>query len=288
METRPTSVSLAWFLLLAMVFHAFLLWLKPPLWNGKGIFASRDKPKEKRFIIEPAPKLDSDKPVVQTSKAREDEKAKDEKPRYAGEFRNRVEKETQSPRRGRFSEGMIARSPGSGESGALSRPEDSMGETSEEKKPPPGLGMRELLALSSSPSYDKSVSEGQDTVLNTDTVVYASFLNRISDAIYDPWVEHVKEAVRDIAFTNRKLTPSMYITRLTIQMDATGTVTAIKLLESSGVPEIDDAPKKAFWERSPFPNPPEQMLGKDGVFRFTYVFQFDYKVSLFNILPWST
>ena len=43
-----------------------------------------------------------------------------------------------------------------------------------------------------------------------------------------------------------------------------GKINAITILQSSGIAELDEAPKKAFWEISAFPNPPTQMFGKDG------------------------
>jgi TonB family protein len=286
MDSRPTSASLAWFLLLALCLHAFILWLKPFDLPGGLFHRQSEKPKE--IVIERAEDLDSQKPVVQTSKAREDEKAKDKKARYAGEYRNRVEKETQSNRRGRFSEGAIVQGGGGNPTPPESnQPADQV--QPKQRGPGTGLAMRDLMALAASPNaLDKDIDSGDETVLNTDSVLYASFINRIADEIYDPWVSHVREAFDNIGFNNRRIAPNVYVTRLNVMMDASGNITAIKVLESCGIAELDDAPKKAFWEREPFPNPPEQMFGKDGLVRFVYEFKVDNKSSFFNILPWST
>jgi TonB family protein len=281
---------LAWFLILALCLHAFLLWLKPFDLPGSPFSRSQQKPKE--IVIERAEDLDSQKPVVQTSKAREDEKAKDNKAKYAGEYRNRVEKETQSNRRGRFSEGAVAQGGGGNptppEPPETNEPADQV-QPKKPGKPGNGIAMHDLMAFSSSPNaLDKNIAEGDETVLNTDSVLYASFINRIADEIYDPWVSHVREAFENLGFNNRRIAPNVYVTRLNVMMDASGNITAIKVIESSGIQELDDAPKKAFWEREPFPNPPEQMFGKDGLVRFVYEFKVDNKSSFFNILPWST
>jgi len=292
MESRYTSVSLAWFLLLALFLHAGLSRLHLPHGAQTSIFGGKSAPKEKQYVIERAPEENKDKPVVETSRARHDESADDQKAKYAGEFRNRVKKETQAQRRGKFSEHTIVQQHHGGE---IERGTDNgIGEPLEkEGRPSPspadGLAMRDLMAFAASPNaLDKDVDEGDETVLNTDSVLYASFINRISEEIYDPWVAHVHDAVEGYLMVGRKIPPKTYFTRLNVLMDGSGTVTAITVVESSGLPELDEAAKKAFWEREPFRNPPEQMLGKDGLMKLVYGFRFDYRTSFFNVSPWST
>jgi len=287
MDYRPATASLAWFVLLALVLHAGLMQLHVLDWSGPGSIGDKRQARkqEREYLIERPEDLD--RPIVQTSKAKPDPEAEKEKARFAGEFRNRARKETQSTRRGRFQERTILRRGGAGGRDAetgTELPADERGETN----PADGLQMHDLLAESASPSRDRDVAEGDETVLNTDTVVYASFVNRIADAIYDPWVTKVREVFQNTGIEGRRIAPATYVTRLDILMDAAGNVTAIKVLESSGIPELDEAPKRAFWEREPFPNPPSQMFSRDGMIRFVYEFKVDNKTSFFNILPWST
>lgn len=292
MDDRRTSTSLAWFLLLALALHIGFYFLKLPQGGGMlSYFTKSDKKEEKTFVIEQAPKMPDDRPIVQSSRSK-DQDADDKKAKYAGEFRNRVKKETQSKRRGRFNEHTIVEHKGEGgEESPLEEPTERDGVEPSQRHSlrTPGLAMRDLMAFSSSPNaLDRDVDEGEETMLNTDQVLYASFFNRIADEIYDTWVSHVRDAFHSVDFEGRKLPPKVYFTRLNIQMNASGTVTAITVLESCGIPELDDAAKKAFWEREPFINPPEQMMGKDGTMRFVYGFRADYRQSFFNITPWST
>lgn len=229
--------------------------------------------------------VDSNKPVVTTSRAPEDPLLKDKEARFAGEFRNRVEQETHNPRTGRFQEG------GAGKSGtpdpAQADPSNEAGEPGVTKRHG-NLGMSDLMPFGASPHrLPDDIAEGSETLLNTDSVRYAGFINRIADEVYDPWVRHARDAVTNIYQRGKKLEANIYITKIQVVMDEKGSVTAIQTLGSSGIPELDDAPKKAFWEAEPFPNPPSQMFGKEGVVRFVYEFHFEWRSSSFNIVPWQ-
>jgi TonB family protein len=85
----------------------------------------------------------------------------------------------------------------------------------------------------------------------------------------------------------KKIEPNLYVTRLRITLDQEGSVHGIQVLNSSGLLELDEAPKKALWETEPFPNPPSQLIESDGFVRLTYEFQFEWKNSVFNIIPWK-
>jgi TonB family protein len=142
------------------------------------------------------------------------------------------------------------------------------------------------MRVGSSPQkLPDDIAVGDQTVLETEGVLYASFLNRIADEIYDSWIHHIRLAMDTFVVEGKKLPPKEYITRLAITMDESGRVLAIRVLESSGVGVLDEAPKKAFWEKDPFPNPPEQMRREDGSFQFSYGFRFELRTSTFSIVP---
>ena len=217
------------------------------------------------------------KPVVQTSQAKEGKKSQEEAD-YAGEFDQRVEQQTQSPLTGSFKEGKGFFREKSAE--VLGKE----GETAENKS----LALREFLDFGRSPhALSKEIPFGNQTILNTDKVRYASFVNRIADEIYHPWVEAAERVARDYLTGRRKIESNLYITRLKITLDEEGVVQGIQVLNSSGIQELDEAPKKAFWEMEPFPNPPNQLIENDGYVRLTYEFQFEWKNSIFNIIPWK-
>ena len=243
------------------------------------IFQINELPKSKHFAEEkePAPieieQYDEKKQVVQTSRPKVQEDS-DEPAEFYGEERNRVKKQTQSERKGRFQQGGRIVSP----------------------SPAPGVGdgeipssetqMSDLLAYSMSPNrMPEGVEAGPQTLLNTDSVVYASFINRVADEIYDPWVAFVNEAVDLMTLQGKSLAANVYITKLTVVVNKEGSVVSITTLASSGVAELDEATKKAFWKAEPFPNPPQQMFGSDNLNRFVYEFHFELKKSGFNIVP---
>jgi TonB family protein len=206
-----------------------------------------------------------DLPVVQTQEAivQSNEKSK---AKFAGERTQRVKEETRAAIAGVFAPGQ--------------------GSAPSEKPDPDGLEMQQLLLWGASPNkLPEDMRVSNETVLNTDAISYASFLNRIADEVYGLWTQNVREAADRLRSRGGDLQSKLYITKLRIELDNAGRVNAIRLLKSSGVDEIDEAPKKAFWEKSEFPNPPEQMRDAEGVIHFVYEFHFEWKNAFFNIVP---
>ena len=259
---------------LAILIHGVLLLCVLPTAQWIQPFSNfRDRAIE---IISPEDLSTLQKPVVKTSQLKEKLPSQGTA-RFAGEFDQRVEHETQSPIKGQFQEGDVFK--------AKESPEiEGEGETrkAEEKS------LKGYLTFGQSPNLlPKDIPYGNQTVLNTDKVRYASFINRIADEIYQPWVEAAERALQEYALGRRKMEPNIYITRLRVTLNSEGAVTGIQVMDSCGVSELDEAPKKAFWESEPFPNPPNQLFEKDGYVRLTYEFQFEWKSSGFNIIPWK-
>jgi TonB family protein len=229
---------------------------------------SRDKPDAIELFD---PKTDLDRQVVETEEAVDQEK--DDKPaRFAGEVRNRVKREMQADRRGRFQQGRsrptVPDASKDGEGGYRGGP------------------FSDLLAIPQSPhALPDDIRKGGQTVLNTDPVLYASFLNRVADEIYDAWTSNASDAMDRVYGAGGKLSANIYVTKLTVVFNREGGVASVKILKSSGVRELDEAPKKAFWDTEPFPNPPGQMFDEDGLVRVVYEFQYEWKSSGFNIIP---
>jgi TonB family protein len=215
--------------------------------------------------------LDSNQKVVFSSKAKDQSKTEKETD-FLGEFHQRVERQSQSPLKGRFEQGVSK-----GQELFLGQEKNTNGNQT--------LQSGELSIGRNPYVLPDDIPFGNETVLNTDKVKYASFLNRIADEIYHPWVELAEAAIQRFRKNDRKIEPNLYITRLKITMDESGEVKGIKVLQSSGITELDEAPKKAFWEVEPFPHPPDQLIEEDGFVRLTYEFQFECKTSFFNIIP---
>lgn len=285
----PFSRLLGWAFALALIFHWAILNIPIPEVFTAPQFSSKSKDP----IVVESYKDPNRKPVVETSRIREEADAKDKEARFAGEERNRVQQEMQASVKGRFEEGQIAKGEGKGSGGEGSKGhmgEDAGEEPVEEGKGgrAGGPGLSDLMRLGRSPhALPDDIREGNQTILNTDKVLYASFINRIAEEIYDPWVRFGQDALQEMQFQGRKLTPNIYITKLNVTMDSAGEVKGIQILGGSGVTELDNAPKKAFFEVAVFPNPPAQLLDEDGFIRLTYEFHFEFKTSSFNIIPWA-
>lgn len=207
--------------------------------------------------------------IVETSRGIEQEKRDKIADRFGSEFRNRVAEESQSPLHGKFREGGRV------------EPRDPEGALSPD--------LSDLTPFGRNPHVlPKDIPLGPQTLLNTDPVLYASFINRIGEEIYDPWNRYVRGALDLLGYMGRQIESDVYITKLMVVIDKQGSVTAIQTLESCGISELDETPKKAFWDMEPFPNPPEQMFKEENTAKFIYEFHIDLKRSFFNIRPWST
>ncbi|MBY0371313.1 TonB C-terminal domain-containing protein [bacterium] len=273
LRERPRS-KLPWFLLLVLLVHVWILrqnadWVLTPARTAKLAPIEIDKL--------------SDLPVVQTERLKNSKKGKAE---FAGEFDQHTDKQTRSPRSGDFQRG------GGGSSSAQDHlaqqapePEDSVGEPSTQSQ---RSSLRALMGFSATPNkLPDSIDLGEATVLNTQEVSYASFLNRVSEEIYQPWVHYANQAVEEIYLVGGKLSPQAYITKIVVSLNEDGDVIAIQTAKSSGVEALDNASRQAFWDQENFRNPPVQMKGADGVFRFGCDFQFEWRTSSFRVAPWA-
>lgn len=277
--SRGRSLSLFWFLCATAITHLVFSRLPAPEWWRIASESKPEKSAQDPIVVEKAEDLE--RQVVQTSRRDQVPSGSDAAAKYLADSANRVQKETRAPIQDRFRE---ARGGASAKRGDVSKEGE---EPVPGDRPPDGwLGLGDLLPqLGASPDSLKDMEEGADTLLNTDAFAYASFLNRIANDIYDPWRRYASKAADDIARKNGKLEANEYITRLSVQLTPDGYVTAISVKKSSGIPALDEATKRAFWESEPFENPPHQMFGKEEMAVLPYEFHFHVQSSSFRVLP---
>jgi len=283
MWIEPKSrLSLGWCFGLAIILHLTLVSIK---WQGFSEPLNSSSSSSEPIEIEALPK-EKRKPVVQTSKSTEEDSVSDPA-EFAGEFRNRVKKQMQAPLTGPFQEGKTVGGQHAEESEGTKKSDGDFAEDGEllaEKGSGPKIS--ELMVMGRSPHFlSDKIEKGNQTILNTDKFLYASFINRIAEEVYQPWVRHIGDSLRTLGASGRKLENNIYVTKLNVSMDKRGEITGIQILSSCGVIAIDEAPKKAFWEVEPFPNPPIQLIEEDGYIRLVYEFHFEWKSSGFNIVP---
>jgi len=260
---RSLGSTLWSFIFMALCLHwlAYQAFYRSSLFPKAGSLGAKSEIEIERWA-------DESKPIVRSSQIEPQINSNEVTARFSGEFLNRTPLETQSRLKGRFREAF----PRELIPGAQDDPSD--------RKP--------LLGESRNPyALPKNIVEGSQTVLNTDPVLFASFINRIADEIHDPWVDMLQEAVKNSTDAGIKFDPNIYITKLLVVIDQEGHVAAIQTLQSSSIPAFDDAAKKSFWETEPFPNPPQQMFEKDGILRCAFEFHFEMRRSVFNIVPWA-
>jgi len=206
-----------------------------------------------------APDSREKKPIVRTEKSEEDN---NEKARFGGEFRNRVKKETQSPNTGTFKPGGSSApgAPAPSKAGDLPlRMSDLMPDESASPNKLPG-----------------DVLRGDRTMLNTDKVIYASFMNRMVEEMYPTWQRMFHELLAEPR-VRKKLSPTVYQVTIEITMDRDGNITEIAIAKGCGIYDLDDALRRAFWETQPFPHPPVQMF--EGRSRVSFNFNGFYDIT---------
>lgn len=257
-DDRPKE-WLVFGLVVSLLVHALVVWKMP------AYFLMQSPEKKKETLIEVEQFTDKNLPITRSSKLKDQEKT-DKEARFGAEFKNRVKEETRAPRVGQFQENMRLPGEQTGE-----EPEKN-GET-----PVPRLGMRDLLppSISASPNaVPRDVRMGRETLLNTDPVKFAGFFNRIAEEIYDPWIRLVRGALEDMKKEKAGygITDGVYITKVGVWMNRRGEVTKIQVIQDSGYSLFDEAAKQAFWEREPFPHPPEQLFDKEDPIRLAYEF----------------
>ncbi len=122
------------------------------------------------------------------------------------------------------------------------------------------------------PSPDRldGVDEGDGTFLNTREFKYATYFNRIKQAVSSTWAPQQALDLRD---PNR----TMYgfkdmVTLLTVTLDDAGGVKDLAVQRSSGVDFLDRTAIDAFKKAQPFSNPPPGLVDGRGEIRFTFGF----------------
>jgi TonB family protein len=125
--------------------------------------------------------------------------------------------------------------------------------------PAPSSSLDSRMAGAPSNDYLPDVDRSNKTALNAHETLYASWWNR---------VKHLVSFYADQTLTNarprRALRKNKYAMVLSGLIAADGSLAALDIKSSSGVPEFDEALKQAFHLAAPFPDPPEGAADRDG------------------------
>lgn len=143
-----------------------------------------------------------------------------------------------------------------------------LGEPSERRLIPTGTLAR--VAGGPAPDHLDGVEEGEGTFLNTRSWKYATYFNRIKQAVAATWDPATPLEARDpdrtmFGYKDR-------FTLLGVTLDDTGHVKNLVIEQTSGVDFLDRAAMTAFRDAQPFVNPPRGIVDGNGEIRFSFGF----------------
>ena len=124
--------------------------------------------------------------------------------------------------------------------------------------------------IGAAPNDHLEVDQGEGTFLNTREWKYATFFNRVKQAVGRNWDPN--EPLRQRDPTGEIYGGRDRYTILDVTLGGDGLVKDIKVQRSSGVDFLDEAAIVSFRRAQPFPNPPPGLMGKDGTVTFPFGF----------------
>jgi TonB family protein len=157
-----------------------------------------------------------------------------------------------------------APAPGAGGEGGVKR----SGAPSENPLIAPGTLAR--IAGGPAPDHLDGIDEGESTFLNAKGWKYATYFNRIKQAVAATWDPLTPLDARDpdrtmFGYKDR-------FTLLGVTLDDSGRLKALVVEQTSGVEFLDRAALTAFRTAQPFMNPPRGIVDERGEIRFSFGF----------------
>jgi len=114
--------------------------------------------------------------------------------------------------------------------------------------------------------YIKGVSESDRTALNTREYVFFSYFQRIRSRLDVAWSASLRESLERFYRKGRRIASDQeWKTRTWVTLNSGGTVVRVRLVEESGVMDLDAAALAAFNDAGPFPNPPQGLIDEHGL-----------------------
>lgn len=139
----------------------------------------------------------------------------------------------------------------------------------------PGAMERALGQAGSFDSVDDDVPEGVENVLNSRRWKYASFFNRIRDAVAERWRPDEVHSARDPDHSKYGTIPR--VTRLFIKLNPDGSIHKISIDSSCGLGYLDEEAIRAIRAAAPFGNPPAQLVDpRSGLIEFGFGFTLEF------------
>jgi TonB family protein len=112
------------------------------------------------------------------------------------------------------------------------------------------------------PGSDQWIKEsqlpvGNENLLNTQESIYYSFYARLYESIGPLWQSRVRQIAANLP---KKAMVGEYVTAVDIVLDEFGNLKDVRILQSSGVHELDQIVDQSWRKIQRFPNPPKGLL----------------------------
>ncbi len=128
-------------------------------------------------------------------------------------------------------------------------------------------------ALSGAPNNDLLDERiGDRTRLNANEYLFHGYMMRIRRLVNFYWNQNVQNIPR-----SEPLVKPSYTTAVNVVLDSNGALESIEIIRESGSDVVDNCIIDAFRIAGPFPNPPEQLIAKDGR---VYLPEFDFTLEI--------
>ena len=143
--------------------------------------------------------------------------------------------------------------------------------------------MRKTFGGPSSIDHAEGVDEGEATMLDSVRWKYASFFNRVRNAIDEEWEPQEVHKAHDP--DGRTFGTRTRRTQLVIRLNPDGSIARIRLDQPSGAPHLDEEAIRAVRAAAPFVNPPPGLVDHETgfiEFGFGFIFEFEGKRRIFR------
>lgn len=114
----------------------------------------------------------------------------------------------------------------------------------------------------------EDIKVGEWTSLNTERYLFYTFFARIEERVRFHWERAVRETAESVP--PRKLIGQEWVTNLEVILDPKGNFERVIFHRRSGIEGFDFAAANAFRIGSPYLNPPQELIQKDGRLHLKY------------------
>ncbi|MFC2075362.1 TonB family protein, partial [Bdellovibrionota bacterium] len=224
-------------------------------------------PDEKGQVVDQTPEANKERP---------------DRAKFLSQFDNRVKEETRAPvvddpsqapppsRRQMGQEPPKPKTPEEGSLLALRKDQGKQKVMEKESEP----SWDDLTALSRRPEnlsrpsasddYLPDTKLGDRNLLNTREFLYYSYYARIKERLRMFWTPSVRRVMTRLYHAGHEFNRGELITKVRVTLNQDGSLTNIKILDGSGLRELDNIAIASFEKAAPFPNPPSGMIEENG------------------------